>query len=129
MAPSQIAPAPDGALSAPLRLDPARLLRRGLPPRLAEIAFDELPADVRDTEVTVTALFRASLALNLLLGGTSDMTFSARCHLESRRRRSPVARALWSTLARGIDLACAVLRGECEHCATAWDNHLGRGEP
>jgi hypothetical protein len=127
MALSQIAPercGPDFEGFEPLAPRPPRLLAR-----VRAIAFDTLPRDVRDCEVTVAALFRASLALNLLLGGEPDMTFSARAHHERTTRRGALARMLWSGVAASIDVACAVSRGECEHCATAWANHLGRFRP
>jgi hypothetical protein len=126
MALSQIARDRDDPGFEPSMLALPLLGRGGAFARLRAVAFGELPADVRDCEVTVAALFRASLALNVLLGGEADMTFSARAHLERTRRRGALARAGWHTVAAAIDLACAVTRGECEHCATAWENHLGR---
>lgn len=93
------------------------------------LATEDLPADVRDEEVSVIVCFQGSVLLNVILGGADDMTFSARCHFASRRarrRRRVVRWMVWATLSGGIDLLCAVLRGEREHCATAWDNHLAR---
>ena len=97
---------------------------RGPAARLARIFTAPLPEDIGD-EVTVAALFRASQALNFLTGGRAEMTFSARCHLARRRSRGP-ARLGWTLTARGIDAACAMLRGECEHCAAAWGNYRAR---
>lgn len=85
-----------------------------------------LPADVPDDEYTVAALFRASLVLNFMTGGAANMTFSARCHRSGRVSRKVTQRALWRMTGAGIDIACAVLRGEREHCATAWANHRAR---
>lgn len=82
-----------------------------------------LPPDVRDEEVTVAALFRASLILNFLTGGAPEMTFSARCHRSGRISRGVLNRTMWRGIALSIDAACAVLRGEESHCATAWANH------
>lgn len=94
---------------------------------------EDLPADVRDEEVSVILCFQASVLLNVTLGGVDDMTFSARCHIAKRRagrRDGGYGRALrwafWAVMAAVIDLLCAMLRGEREHCATAWDNHLAR---
>lgn len=94
---------------------------------LRMILTGPLPSDVIETEVTVTVLFRGSLALNFLTGGAPHMTFSARCHRARRTTRSPITRAGWHVLARTIDASCGILRGESEHCAAAWSNHLARG--
>ena len=85
-----------------------------------------LPDDVPREEYTVAVLFRASLVLNFLTGGRPDMTFSARCHRAGRISRRTAQRMFWQAMARLIDTACAVLRGEREHCATAWANHRAR---
>jgi hypothetical protein len=85
-----------------------------------------LPSDVRDEELTVAALFRASLILNFLTGGAPDMTFSARCHGAQKYGRMMPQRVAWRALAMAIDAICGVLRGECQHCAAAWSNHLSR---
>ncbi len=90
------------------------------------LMFDELPDDVRDCEVTVTVFFRSSRILNALTGGSPQMTFSARCHRSRRTSRWLVARLGWTVLALGIDATCAALRGEREHCATAWTNYALR---
>lgn len=91
------------------------------------LLFAPLPADVRDEEITVAALFRASLILNFLTGGAPEMTFSARCHRSGRISRGILTRTMWRGTAMGIDAACAILRGEDAHCATAWANHRVRG--
>lgn len=114
------------------RLSPRRRERaRHAQPRrhvtaLRTIFTGPLPADVGRHECSVATLFRASIALNYMTGGAPDMTFSARCHRTKRTGRSPAARAGWSLLAMAIDAGCGVLRGECEHCATAWANHVTR---
>ncbi len=94
---------------------------------LRQILTGPLPSDVLDVEITVVVLFRGSLALNFLTGGAPDMTFSARCHHARRTTRGPIVRAGWRVLAGTIDASCAILRGETEHCAAAWSNHLARG--
>lgn len=85
-----------------------------------------LPSDVRDEELTVAALFRASLILNFLTGGAPDMTFSARCYGAQQNGRVLPQRVAWRIIAMSIDATCGVLRGECQHCAAAWSNHLSR---
>lgn len=95
--------------------------------RVMQIFTDPLPADMRDEECSVVILFRASQALNCLTGGRDDMTFSARCHLLGRRARRPFGRLAWRIAEGAIDVGCAVLRGECAHCATAWVNYRARG--
>jgi hypothetical protein len=87
---------------------------------------EDLPDDVRYCEATVVVLFRASQVLNFLTGGCPQMTFSARCHRARRTTRQFAARAAWACVAITIDTACAVLRGEHEHCATAWTNYALR---
>lgn len=101
--------------------------RSGAVKVLQQLLSGPLPSDVRDEEVTVAALFRASLILNFLTGGAPEMTFSARCHRSARIRRGTLNRTMWRGIAIGIDVACAVLRGEEAHCATAWANHRNRG--
>ena len=96
---------------------------------LARLYRDPLPHDVSEDEYTVAALFRGSLILNFLTGGAADMTFSARCHHSACVSRGPVRRLAWSVVSGSIDTACAALRGESEHCATAWDNHKARTRP
>ncbi|MEM8697939.1 MAG: hypothetical protein AAGF44_02140 [Pseudomonadota bacterium] len=90
------------------------------------IFSDTLPDDMLPEGCSTGVLFRASQALNYLSGGPRGMTFSARCHRARRTARSWPHRAGWTALAMGIDAACATLRGECEHCATAWTNHITR---
>lgn len=85
-----------------------------------------LPTDMTAEECSVAILFRSSRALNYVTGGASDMTFSARCHAARRAARSAPVRAGWHLTALGIDIVCGVLRGEVEHCATAWVNHFTR---
>lgn len=94
---------------------------------LRSIFTDPLPTDVDHRECTVATLFRTSMALNYLTGGARDMTFSARCHRAKRTKRWVAARAGWSVLCMAIDASCGVLRGESDHCATAWTNHVTRG--
>jgi len=119
-----------GAVATPWRrLRRDRGLRAVHPSRLATlrtIMTGPLPTDVQAQECTVAVLFRSSVALNYLTGGARDMTFSARCHRARRTKRSRIARAGWHALAMAIDASCGVLRGECEHCATAWTNHITR---
>ena len=100
-----------------------RLLR---PRRIGRIFRADLPADVNEAEYSVALLFRASLVLNVLTGGHEDMTFSARCHVQGRRARSRPGRLFWRFTAGLIDASCGVLRGESEHCATAWSNFVAR---
>lgn len=90
------------------------------------IATRELPDDVRLHECTVSTLFRGSLILNYLTGGDAEMTFSARCFRSQRISRHVTQRIAWRMVMHGIDLACAMLRGESQHCATAWSNYLAR---
>lgn len=120
---------------AVLRVDAAELsfeaqdlrpARPGWRQTLILLMFDELPDDVRDHEVTVTVFFRSSQILNFLTGGCPQMTFSARCHRSRRTSRWLAARLAWTVLALGIDATCAALRGEHEHCATAWTNYTLR---
>ena len=96
---------------------------------LGQIYTDPLPSNMREQECSVVVLFRSSQALNYLTGGGRAMTFSARCHVARRTTRNRVRRTGWTLMAMGIDAICGVLRGECEHCATAWANHLARTEP
>lgn len=104
-----------GASSSPRLLDMIRWL----------IASD-LPDDVKDCECTVVMLFKASVFLNYLTLGHATMTFSARSHLSRTTSRFAAQRFAWLLIAALIDAACGVLRGETEHCATAWDNHAKR---
>lgn len=90
------------------------------------LLFGPLPADVCEEEYTAAALFRGSLMLNYITGGQADMTFSARCYRAQRICRSMPLRLTWRLLRMSIDIACAQLRGESEHCATAWTNYLLR---
>ena len=92
-----------------------------------DLAFGALPPDVREEECTVAILFRGSLILNFVTGGAPDMTFSARCHRSLLTCRTVPGRAAWRSMIAVIDVACASLRGETDHCATAWDNHRARG--
>lgn len=96
---------------------------------LRTIFTGPLPSDLRGEECSVAVLFRASQALNYLTGGGREMTFSARCHMARRTARSWHRRAVWAAIAMGIDAACGALRGECEHCATAWINYITRDTP
>lgn len=74
-----------------------------------------------------TVFFHLSRGLNALLGGRPDMTFSARCHGERLRAETLPGALLWSAAAGVIDLGCALLHGESEHCGCAWEKHrLGR---
>lgn len=93
---------------------------------LQDLLWQDLPADVRDRECTITVLFRASQVLNFVTGGTPQMTFSARCHRRRRTARTLPGRAAWTAMELGIDTACGVLRGETRHCATAWSNYIAR---
>lgn len=95
---------------------------------LHHLMTNELPADVRDEEFSVSICFRSSLVLNALTGGDPEMTFSARCHLHHHRAPWVGPWLLWGIACLAIDLACAALRGESEHCATAWQNHCARGQ-
>lgn len=90
------------------------------------LATQPLPEDIRRHECTTAVLFRGSLILNYLTGGRADMTFSARCFRSQRLSRNIALRLAWRTMMHGIDLACALLRGESRHCATAWSNYLAR---
>ena len=118
---------------APAAAVPGVILRRAFAPpkarlrRVAMIFTAPLPHDVIDCECSVVILFRASKALNTLTGGRDDMTFSARCHVLGRRSRTRIGRAIWRLAEGTIDVFCGVVRGEVEHCATAWDNHRLRG--
>lgn len=98
----------------------------GLTLTVARWRAGELPPDVTEDEFVDCLCFRISLVLNAATGGAPDMTFSARCHAGKRHGRSMPARLGWALAARCIDLSCAVLRGEAEHCATAWQNHMAR---
>lgn len=95
-------------------------------PVLRSLMTGPLPEDVRACEVTVVALFRASLVLNVLTGGEPGMTFSARCFRARVRAAGPVPRLGWAVAAAGIDAACYLLRGERTHCAAAWRNYRRR---
>ncbi|MEO0623300.1 MAG: hypothetical protein AAF183_13845 [Pseudomonadota bacterium] len=92
-----------------------------------DLLAGELPPDVRDEEFAVAACFQASLLLNAFTGGEPTMTFSARSHLNHTRARWFLPWMLWGLACLVIDFACAVIRGESEHCATAWANHCARG--
>ncbi|MEM9146698.1 MAG: hypothetical protein AAGC57_10900 [Pseudomonadota bacterium] len=94
---------------------------------LGHLLTGELPSDVRDEEFMVAACFRASLVLNALTGGEPEMTFSARSHLNHVEARWAFPWLAWGLCCLVIDLACAALRGESEHCVTAWENHCARG--
>ena len=85
-----------------------------------------LPPDVIDDEVTEVICFKASLALNRLLGGDADMTFSARAFRASTGRGWAAKRCAWALVRIFVDLSCAILRGESRHCETAWTNHCRR---
>ncbi|MEM9138813.1 MAG: hypothetical protein AAGB15_03205 [Pseudomonadota bacterium] len=85
-----------------------------------------LPPDMAAEECSITALFRASRALNLLTGGSADMTFSARCHVRRTGANRLSTRLAWGVVEGIIDAICGIWRGECEHCATAWANHRSR---
>jgi len=98
----------------------------GLALTVARWRAGELPPDVSEDEFVDCLCFRVSLVLNAATGGAPDMTFSARCHAGARHSRSVPGRLCWALTARCIDLSCAVLRGEAEHCATAWQNHMAR---
>lgn len=91
------------------------------------ILFDGLPPDVCEDEYTDAVLFRASLLLNYTTGGQADMTFSARCYVAQRTARTGPVRIVWRIVMMSIDVLCAQMRGETEHCATAWSNFLARG--
>ncbi len=90
------------------------------------LAAADLPPDVRNCECSEVILFKASVFLNFLTFGDPSMTFSARCHLSRRTARHPLRRLVWSFMTAFIDTACACLRGESEHCATAWTNYVKR---
>lgn len=55
-----------------------------------------------------------SRLLNVLLGGTADMTFSARCHIEGLRAEYY------------IDWVFFVLTGNAKHCEVWWDEEVRR---
>lgn len=118
--------APQAAETVCDALDRSARPRSGTMSVVAHLMTAPLPADVLREEYTVAVLFRSSLVLNFLTGGAADMTFSARCHRAGRISRWTAQRMFWRTLVGLIDLACAVLRGEREHCATAWANHRAR---
>lgn len=90
------------------------------------VLFDDLPCDVRSCEVTVVALFRASLLLNFLTGGDPAMTFSARAWRARRVSKGRLLRTVWIATSTIIDVVCAILRGERAHCETAWNNYVKR---
>ncbi len=94
--------------------------------KVFELLTRELPEDVRGCECSMVVLFRGSQVLNFVSGGNPEMTFSARCHRSRRTSRSIAARAGWSALVIVIDTACGAIRGEVEHCATAWTNYAVR---
>ena len=97
---------------------------------LQHLALTDLPDDVRDCEVTVVALFRASLMLNFLTGGKPQMTFSARAWHARRTARTLPSRLGWSMVIALVDSSCGVLRGERDHCEIAWVNYVRRpGRP
>lgn len=93
---------------------------------IGTLATQPLPEDIRRHECTTAVLFRGSLILNYVTGGRADMTFSARCFRAQRLSRNIAHRLAWRTMMHGVDLACALLRGESQHCATAWSNYLAR---
>ncbi|WP_323766279.1 hypothetical protein [Marinovum sp.] len=97
-------------------------------PRALAGMFDRstLPPDVIDEEVTEVICFKASLALNRLLGGAPDMTFSARAYHASTDADRTARRCGWRLVRAAVDLSCAMLRGEAHHCETAWVNHCRR---
>ena len=114
-----------GADDAPSGQDMARQPWVPFAP-LTQIYRKPLPQDMTSQECSVVVLFRSSQALNYMMGGDGDMTFSARCHRDRVSSRSVWARLGWHLAAMTIDAVCGALRGECEHCATAWDNHAAR---
>lgn len=85
-----------------------------------------LPPDVIDEEVTEVICFKASLALNRMLGGAPDMTFSARAFRASTESERVARRWGWCLVRAAVDLSCAMLRGEAHHCETAWVNYCRR---
>lgn len=93
---------------------------------LVRLMTGPLPDDVPPSEYTDAFLFRCSLILNYITGGSPEMTFSARCHRSARVSRSFAGRAFWRGIAGLVDILCACLRGEHAHCATAWANHRAR---
>lgn len=93
---------------------------------LVGIFTTPLPPDMSREECSVAVLYRSSQALNYVTGGAADMTFSARCHAGRRASRSASVRMGWHVMAMGIDTVCGAMRGESEHCATAWVNHVTR---
>ena len=94
--------------------------------RLWSALFGPLPPDMREEECKVAVLFRASVALSVLIGGPVGLTLSALSHRLATAPGNPVRRIWWVLVAAAIDVACALLRGEHEHCATAWDNYADR---
>ena len=100
--------------------------RSGVIATLQHLALTELPEDVRDCEVTVMALFRASLMLNFLTGGKPQMTFSARAWRSRRTARTLSSRLGWAMIIALVDSSCAMLRGERDHCELAWVNYVRR---
>lgn len=100
--------------------------RTGAMTTLLHLARLDLPHDVRDSEITVSALFRASLMLNFLTGGEPQMTFSARAWRSGRTSRHRPTRLVWKLTTMIVDTACGMLRGEDRHCAAAWVNYVRR---
>ena len=90
---------------------------------------DALPADVRDCEYSEIALFKASIFLNYATLGDPTMTFSARSHEARLKAQTWPYWLLWFFIASAIDVACGVLRGESDHCETAWINYKQREMP
>lgn len=98
----------------------------GLFDMIGWLIASDLPDDVKDCECSEVMLFKASVFLNYLTFGDATMTFSARSHLSRTKSRFAAQRFAWLLIAALIDAACGFLRGETEHCATAWDNHAKR---
>lgn len=100
--------------------------RSGVIATLQYLALTDLPEDVRDCEITVMALFRASLMLNFLTGGKPQMTFSARAWRSRRTARTLSSRLGWAMIIALVDSSCGLLRGERAHCEVAWVNYVRR---
>jgi len=91
------------------------------------LAASPLPSDMNGEEYSEEVLFRASMLLNFLTGGTQHMTFSARAYYARSQAQYTGGKLFWYGISCTIDAACGALRGETDHCHAAWVNHLARG--
>ena len=103
--------------------------KRGVPGALSWLFSDELPNDVSEWEYSEVALFKASVLLNYATLGDPTMTFSARSHHARLTARTRGRWLFWFAVSALVDAACGVLRGESDHCETAWVNHEDRDIP